>query len=170
MKDSKMKTLLQPSQRTLSFSLRKPTYAEAQQIVKGKVFTMNGYFRFRKSHPQYNLPANPNAYYKEWVSSYEFLGTPVKSGAEYCKEYWAKVKSGEIVHNGRGKTKSIAQNSAETSKTTFKATVKIKEANTEFEDKQAFINLAKKLGIYDQFKPAFRTLFTYDELLDLVKL
>lgn len=154
-----MKTLLQPTQRTLSFSLRKPSYAEAQQILKGNVFTMKEYYGFRKSHPQYNLPACPNAYYKEWVSSYEFLGTPVKSGADYCKEYWAKVRSGQIVHKGRSNAKV---------KTT--SSVKKAKPTTEFEDKQAFINLAKKLGVYDQFKPAFRTLFTYDELLDLVKM
>ena len=156
-KDNKMKTLLQPTQQTLSFSLRKPSYAEAQQILKGNVFTMKEYYSFRKSHPQYNLPACPNAYYKEWVSSYEFLGLPAKSHGEYLKDYWAKVKAGEIVHKGRSYAKV---------KTT--SAVKKAKPTTEFEDKQAFINLAKKLGIYEQFKPAFRTLFTYDELLDLV--
>ena len=118
---------------------------------------MKEYLSFRKSHPQYNLPACPNAYYKEWVSSYEFLGLPVKSHGEYLKDYWAKVKAGEIVHKGRSYAKV---------KTT--SAVKKAKPTTEFEDKQAFINLAKKLGIYEQFKPAFRTLFTYDELLDLV--
>ena len=118
---------------------------------------MTEYHNFRKSHPQYNLPASPNAYYKEWVSSYEFLGLPAKSHGEYLKDYWAKVKAGEIVHKGRSYAKV---------KTT--SAVKKAKPTTEFEDKQAFINLAKKLGIYEQFKPAFRTLFTYDELLDLV--
>ena len=170
MKENKMKTLLQSEQTTLSFSLRKPTYAEAQQIVKGNVFSTNGYIAFRKSHPHYNLPSNPWAYYKEWTTTYDFFGTPVKSGAEYCKEYWDKVRAGVIVHNRRGKSKTTTKQPIVTAKTTVKATARIVEPTTEFQDKQAFIKLAKKLGVYDQFKPAFRTLFSYEELLELVNL
>jgi hypothetical protein len=30
--------------------------------------------------------------------------------------------------------------------------------------------MAKALGVYEQIKPAFRTLFTFEELLDIVNL
>jgi hypothetical protein len=47
-------------------------------------------------------------------------------------------------------------------------TVTQSQPTTTLQDKQTFIALAKKLGVYEQFKPAFKTLFTYDELLDLM--
>ena len=161
MKENKMKTLLQPEQQKVTVSLysRRPTYNEAQQIVKGKVFSMADYKRFQENHPEYQLPANPESVYKkEWISTYAFLGTQPRSKSESMKLYWKDVKSGV-------RTRACKYKKAPKPVKEAPAIVKA-PVMTALEEKQLMISLFKKYGIYEQCKPAIRSLFTIDELLE----
>jgi hypothetical protein len=91
------------------------------------------------------------------------------------KKYWAEVNAGIRPRPVRYKTNKTSDTTKTTK--TIKSTVALKgtviqvvKSQTTLQDKQTFIALAKKLGVYDQVKPAFKTLFTYDELLELVNL
>ena len=156
----------QTSNYRLPFSIKRPSYEEAKAIVRGQVFTMAGYQAFRTNNPQFNLPSNPEMFYRNvgWKGSYEFLGTTKISLAVHSRQYWADVKAGKRVHTIKNKKSSpVTESKPATTKVTVKST-------TTLEDKQAFIALAKKLGDYDSIRPECKTLFKYEELLDLVNL
>ena len=159
-----MKTLLQPEQQkvTVSFYSRRPSYNEAQQIVKGKVFSMTDYKRFQENHSEYQLPANPDVVYKkDWISAYAFLGTQPRSKSEHMKMYWEDVKSGVRTRACKYKKAPKLAKSAIEAPAVVKA-----PTMTALEEKQLMIILFKKYGIYEQCKPAIRSLFTIDELLE----
>ena len=160
----------QTSNFRLPFSIKRPSYEEAKTIVRGQVFTLAGYQSFRRNNPQFNLPSNPDLFYKNdgWKGSYEFFGTTKISAAVYSKRYWADVHSGKRVHTPKYKAVNKPSQEKPVAEK-IKATVVYSNTTTTLEDKQTFIALAKKLGVYDQFKPAFKTLFTYEELLEMVK-
>jgi hypothetical protein len=148
-----------------SFYVVRPSYEEAKSILKGHASSQKQYHTFRANNPQFNLPANPHTYYKNkgWVDSYDFFGTVRKSAGCYLKAYWTDVKTGKRVHKPKKKSAPVT----ESKQTPIKVAVK---STTTLEDKQTFIALAKKLGVYDNFRPAFKTLFTYEELLDMINL
>ncbi len=148
-----------------SFYVVRPSYEEAKSILKGHASSQKQYHTFRANNPQFNLPANPHTYYKNkgWVDSYDFFGTVRKSAGCYLKAYWTDVKTGKRVHKPKKKSAPVTESKQAPIKVTVKST-------TTLEDKQTFIALAKKLGVYDSFRPAFKTLFTYEELLDMINL
>ena len=162
-----MQVLVKPteSKTRLPYSIQKPSYDEARAIIRGQVFSHAQYQTFRKNNPQYCLPSMPQYSYihKGWVNSYEFFGTTSSGKERFLNQFWADVKSGKRERPSRKKSKKASQVKESPVKPSYS------QAPT-LEDKQTFIALAKKLGVYDQVKPAFKTLFTYDELLDLVNL
>ena len=168
-KDTMMQVLEKPieSKTRLPFSIQRPSYDEAKAIIRGKVFSHTQYQTFRKNNPQFNLPSMPQYSYihKGWVNAYEFFGTTSSGNGKerFLNQFWADVRSGKREHPSRKKSTKASQVKERPVKASYS------QAPT-FEDKQTFIALAKKLGVYDQVKPAFKTLFTYDELLDLVNL
>lgn len=174
-----MQVLTQPEkqQTRVSFYIRRPTYAEAKSLISGHVRTQKQYVEFRTNNPDYNLPAAPGQYYKNtgWVSSCEFYGVPEKPSSLHMKQVWQEIRSGERKRNCPKKyktkqksTEAVQQPVLPTSPVV--AVIPVTTPTTSLDDKRTFIALAKKLGVYDQVKPAFKTLFTYDELLDLVNL
>ena len=167
-----MQVLTQPEkqQTRVSFYIRRPTYAEAKSLISGHVRTQKQYVEFRTNNPDYNLPAAPGQYYKNtgWVSSCEFYGVPEKPSSLHMKQVWQEIRSGERKRNCPKKYKTKPK--AESTVATQLIVADVMKSSPTLEDKQTFIALAKKLGVYDQVKPAFKTLFTYDELLDLVNL
>jgi len=167
-----MQTLVRPETRNTLPTVfhRKPTFEEAKMLITGRASTLNEYNQFRLNNPAYRLPCQPQvAYADKWTSSHEFFGKPKYSPTDAMTKYWAEVKAGT-----RPKPKSRkGKKNIKTTKSTvaLKGTViQVVKSQTTLEDKQTFIALAKKLGVYDQVKPAFKTLFTYDELLELVNL
>jgi ribosomal protein S1 len=157
----------QTSNYRLPFSIKRPTYEEAKAIVRGQVFKMTEYKVFRKNNPQFNLPSNPDMYYRTagWEGAYKFFGTTKISCAVHSRQYWSDVNSGKRTHTiKKRKTTPVTESKQAPTKVT------VKSSTTTLQDKQAFIALAKKLGVYDSFRPAFKTLFTYEELLDMVNL
>jgi hypothetical protein len=169
-KDTTMPQVLEKPQATsprLAYLIKKPTYDEAKTIIRGRVFSMNQYKLFRLNNPQFNLPCNPSVAWKNagWKTAYVFFGTTKDTSGRYFKEYWADVKSGKREHIRKPKAKKVVENI-----TSEQPLAVVQAEPTVFEQKQAFIALAKKLGVYENFKPAFRTLFTIDELLDLANL
>ena len=72
------------------------------------------------------------------------------------KKYWVDVNSG--VRTRKVRTKKTQAKKYKIS------------SNPTIQDKQMFLEMAKALGVYEQIKPAFRTLFTFEELLDIVNL
>ena len=170
-----MQTLVRPETRNTLPTVfhRKPNYEQAKALIAGKASSHTEYHRFRLNNPTYRLPSNPAKVYKsQWTSFHEFFGKPKYSPSDAMTKYWAEVKAGTRPRPVRYKTNKTS----DTTKTT-KSTVALKgsvvqvvKSQTTLEDKQTFIALAKKLGVYDQVKPAFKTLFTYDELLELVNL
>jgi hypothetical protein len=170
-KDTMMQVLEKPieSKTRLPFSIQRPSYVEAKEIIRGKVFSHTQYQTFRKNNPQFNLPSMPQYSYihKGWVNAYEFFGTTSSGKERFLKQFWADVKAGKRTHTPKYKAKAkIVIPIPDKPKSNVVNT----QSTTTFQDKQTFIALAKKLGVYDQVKPAFKTLFTYDELLDLVNL
>lgn len=168
-KDTTMPQVLEKPQATSprrSYN-KNPTYDEAKTIIRGRAFTMNQYKVFRSNNPEFNLPHNPSVVWKNtgWKGAYTFFGTTRDTSGRYFKQYWADVKAGKREHIRKPKTKKVVEN------ITPEQSVAVVQAEpTALEQKQAFIALAKKLGVYENFKPAFRTLFTIDELLDLANL
>jgi hypothetical protein len=167
-----MQTLVRPETRNTLPTVfhRRPTFEEAKMLITGRASTLNEYNQFRLNNPAYRLPCQPQvAYADKWTSSHEFFGKPKYSASDAMTKYWAEVKAGT-----RPKPKSRkGKKNIKTTKSTIalKGTViQVVKSQTTLEDKQTFIALAKKLGVYDQVKPAFKTLFTYDELLELVNL
>jgi hypothetical protein len=167
-----MQTLVKPETRNTLPTVfhRRPTFEEAKMLITGRAITLKEYNQFRLNNPAYRLPCQPQvAYADKWTSSHEFFGKPKYSASDAMKKYWAEVKAGT-----RPKPKSRkGKKNIKTTKSTIalKGTViQVVKSQTTLEDKQTFIALAKKLGVYDQVKPAFKTLFTYDELLELVNL
>ena len=167
-----MQTLVRPETRNTLPTVfhRRPTFEEAKMLITGRASTLNEYNQFRLNNPAYRLPCQPQvAYADKWTSSHEFFGKPKYSPSDAMTKYWAEVKAGT-----RPKPKSRkGKKNIKTTKSTIalKGTViQVVKSQTTLEDKQTFIALAKKLGVYDQVKPAFKTLFTYDELLELVNL
>jgi hypothetical protein len=167
-----MQTLVRPETRNTLPTVfhRRPTFEEAKMLITGRASTLNEYNQFRLNNPAYRLPCQPQvAYADKWTSSHEFFGKPKYSASDAMTKYWAEVKAGT-----RPKPKSRkGKKNIKTTKSTvaLKGTViQVVKSQTTLEDKQTFIALAKKLGVYDQVKPAFKTLFTYDELLELVNL
>ena len=148
-----------------SYYVVRPSYEEAKSILKGHASSQKQYHKFRLNNPQFNLPSNPHTYYKNkgWKDSYDFFGTVRKPAGYYLENYWADVNAGKRVHSFKKKPVAVTESKQAPTKVTVKS-------STTLEDKQAFIALAKKLGVYDTFRPAFKTLFTYEELLDLVSL
>jgi hypothetical protein len=167
-----MQTLVKPETRNTLPTVfhRRPTFEEAKMLITGRAITLKEYNQFRLNNPAYRLPCQPQvAYADKWTSSHEFFGKPKYSASDAMTKYWAEVKAGT-----RPKPKSRkGKKNIKTTKSTIalKGTViQVVKSQTTLEDKQTFIALAKKLGVYDQVKPAFKTLFTYDELLELVNL
>ena len=167
-----MQTLVRPETRNTLPTVfhRRPTFEEAKMLIAGRAKSNAEYQQFRLNNPQYHLPSNPaKVYESQWTSSHDFYGKPKYSASDAMKKYWAEVKAGT-----RPKPKSRkGKKNIKTTKSTvaLKGTViQVVKSQTTLEDKQTFIALAKKLGVYDQVKPAFKTLFTYDELLELVNL
>ena len=145
---------------------RKPTYEQAKALIAGKASSHKEYQRFRLNNPLYRLPSQPQySYARQWSGSHDFYGKPKHNASDAMTKYWAEVKAGlrpQPVRKTKSKTESTVA--------TQLIVEDVINSATTFEQKQTFIALAKKLGVYDQFKPAFKTLFTYDELLDLVNL
>jgi hypothetical protein len=167
-----MQTLVKPDTRNTLPTVfhRRPTFEEAKMLITGRAITLKEYNQFRLNNPAYRLPCQPQvAYADKWTSTHEFFGKPKYSASDAMTKYWAEVKAGT-----RPKPKSRkGKKNIKTTKSTIalKGTViQVVKSQTTLEDKQTFIALAKKLGVYDQVKPAFKTLFTYDELLELVNL
>jgi hypothetical protein len=174
-KDTTMPQVLEKPQATssrLSYLIKKPTYDEAKTIIRGRVFSMNQYKLFRLNNPQFNLPSNPDVAWKDsgWKGAYTFFGTTRDTSGRYFKEYWADVKAGKREYIRKPKTKKVVEDTASKQPVTQVKVALVEAEATVFEQKQAFISLAKKLGVYENFKPAFRTLFTIDELLELANL
>jgi hypothetical protein len=119
---------------------------------------MRHYNTFCQKNPQYFLPSNPSYTYKtEWVSVYDFLSTSPQNKSESMKNYWKEVALG--LHERKPYIRKP--------KATNQSTVKAKAPTmTALEEKQLMISLFKKYGIYEQCKPAIRSLFTIDELLE----
>ncbi|MFM1755880.1 MAG: hypothetical protein RL621_795 [Bacteroidota bacterium] len=139
------------------FATRRPTFAEAKVICRGRVTSYKEYDDFRKGYPQYNLPSQPRVYYKsDWTTIHDFLGTIPFNKSESMKKYWVDVNSG--VRTRKVRTKKTQAKKYKIS------------SNPTIQDKQMFLEMAKALGVYEQIKPAFRTLFTFEELLDIVNL
>lgn len=149
-----------------------PTYDEAKTIIRGRVFSMNQYELFRFNNPNFNLPKNPSVFWKDagWKGAYTFLGTTRDTSGRYLKKYWADVKAGKRQHIRKPKTKKVVEDTTTEQPVAQVEVALVAPVATVFEQKQAFIALAKKLGVYENFKPAFRTLFTFDELLELANL
>jgi len=167
-----MQTLVRPETRNTLPTVfhRTPTFEEAKMLITGRASTVKEYNQFRLNNPSYRLPSQPHVVYADkWTSTHEFLGKPKYSPSDAMKKYWAEVKAGT---RPKPKTRKGKKNIKTTKSTVaLKGTViQVVKSQTTFEDKQTFIALAKKLGVYDQVKPAFKTLFTYDELLELVNL
>jgi len=173
-----MQTLVRPETRNTLPTVfhRKPNYEQAKALIAGKASSHTEYHRFRLNNPTYRLPSNPAKVYKsQWTSSHDFYGKPKFNPSDAMKKYWAEVNAGIRPRPVRYKTNKPSDTTKATK--TTKSTVALKgtviqvvKSQTTLEDKQTFIALAKKLGVYDQVKPAFKTLFTYDELLELVNL
>jgi hypothetical protein len=174
-KDTTMPQVLEKPQATsprLSYIIKKPTYDEAKTIIRGRVFSMNQYKLFRLNNPQFNLPCNPSVAWKNtgWKSAYTFFGTTRDTSGRYFKEYWADVKAGKRQYIRKPKAKKVVEDTTPKQPIAKVEVAVVEPVVTVFEQKQAFIALAKKLGVYENFKPAFRTLFTIDELLELANL
>jgi hypothetical protein len=173
-KDTTMPQVLEKPQATSprrSYN-KNPTYDEAKTIIRGRAFTMNQYKVFRSNNPEFNLPHNPSVAWKNtgWKGAYTFFGTTRDTSGRYFKQYWADVKAGKRQYIRKPKTKKVVEDTTP-EQPVIQVKVALVEAEaTVFEQKQAFIALAKKLGVYENFIPAFRTLFTIDELLDLANL
>ena len=170
-----MQTLVRPETRNTLPTVfhRRPTFEEAKMLITGRASTLNEYNQFRLNNPAYRLPCQPQvAYADKWTSSHEFFGKPKYSPSDAMTKYWAEVKAGTRPRPVRYKTNKTSDTTKTTKSTVaLKGTViQVVKSQTTLEDKQTFIALAKKLGVYDQVKPAFKTLFTYDELLELVNL
>jgi len=170
-----MQTLVRPETRNTLPTVfhRKPNYEQAKALIAGKASSHTEYHRFRLNNPTYRLPSNPAKVYKsQWTSFHEFFGKPKYSPSDAMTKYWAEVKAGTRPRPVRYKTNKTSDTTKTTKSTVaLKGTViRVVKSQTTLEDKQTFIALAKKLGVYDQVKPAFKTLFTYDELLELVNL
>ena len=167
-----MQTLVRPETRNTLPTVfhRKPNYEQAKALIAGKASSHTEYHRFRLNNPAYRLPSNPAKVYKsQWTSFHEFFGKPKYSPSDAMTKYWAEVKAGTRPRPVRYKTSDTTKTTKST--VALKGTViRVVKSQTTLEDKQTFIALAKKLGVYDQVKPAFKTLFTYDELLELVNL
>ena len=161
----------QESNLRLPFSIEEPTLKEAKAIVRGRVFNMKQYEAFRKNNPQFNLPVFPRETYKNsgWAGGYDFLGTTKPNPSAFAKRYWADVKSGKRVHTDKMQA-SLERRKNRHSVEESSSKPVISSTSTTLQDKHAFIALAKKLGVYDSFRPAFKTLFTYEELLDMINL
>lgn len=155
-----MQTLLPKEQEKgiAVFSYGKPTYEQAKDLIKGQVRNMKEYAAFVYNHPSYQLPSNPRQYYKEaFVSNYDFFGTYPTTAKELAiKKYWDKVHSGEVTR--KPYTKKVKSDSP---------TVKIVEQPVE-DDRITLINIMRKYDILDLCREGVRTLFTYEELLDIV--
>jgi hypothetical protein len=154
-----------------------PSYEEAKALIAGHVSSHKSYKEFVKNYSHYKLPSNPNYYYKGkgWVSSSDYFGIPKRDASEQMNNYWREVKLGLRKRNCPAKYKTkksqILQSNQVNDTTVILAPVVVQEPDeVTYDDKQTFIKLVKKLGIYDEVKPAFRRIFTYEELLDLVKL
>lgn len=174
-KDTTMPQVLEKPQaisHRLSYIIKKPTYDEAKTIIRGRVFSMNQYKLFRSNNPQFNLPCNPSVAWKNagWKNAYTFFGTTRDTSGRYFKQYWADVKAGKRQYIRKPKAKKVVENTTSEQPVAQVNVAHVEPVVTVFEQKQAFIALAKKLGVYENFKPAFRTLFTFDELLELANL
>lgn len=164
-----MQTLVRPETRNTLPTVfhRKPTYEQAKALIAGKASSHKEYQKFRLNNPLYRLPSQPQySYARQWSGSHDFYGKPKHSSSDAMTKYWAEVKTGLRPRPVRYKTKPKAESTVATQL----IVADVMKSATTLEQKQTFIALAKKLGVYDQVKPAFKTLFTYDELLDLVNL
>ena len=160
-----MQTLLPKEQEAgvAVFSYEKPTYEQAKDLIKGQVRNMREYINFVRTHSFYQLPSNPRQYYKEaYVSNYDFFSTaPTTAKQLAIKKYWDKVHSGELTRKPyTKKVKSVEPD--------------VKVENTNIVEQPAqderilLIGLMRKLGILDLCKDGLKTLFTYEELYDMV--
>ena len=161
-----MQTLVRPETRNTLPTVfhRKPTYEQAKALIAGKASSHKEYQQFRANNPLYRLPSQPQySYSRQWTGSHDFYGKPKHSSSDAMTKYWAEVKAGLRPRPVRYKTKPKAEPSVAT-----QLIVKdvIKSATT-LEQKQTFIELAKELGVFDHCKPAFRVLFTQDELIEI---
>ena len=169
-----MQTLVKSETRNTlpSVSNHIPTYDEAKTIIRGRVFSMNQYKVFRLNNPKFNLPLNPSVSWKDagWKGAYTFFGTTRDISGRHFKKYWADVKAGKRQHIRKPKVNKVVEDTTPKQPVAQVEVALVEPVVTVFEQKQAFIALAKKLGVYENFKPAFRTLFTFDELLELANL
>ena len=149
------------------FSYEKPTYKQAKDLIKGQVRNMKEYTNFVHNHPFYQLPANPRQYYVEaYISNYDFFGTaPTTPRQIAIKKYWDKVHSGEVVRKPyQKKAKSVLPSDEVVS---IKAIEQPVEKPVE-DDRITLINIMRKYDILDLCKDGLKTLFTYEELYEMV--
>jgi hypothetical protein len=144
-------------------SFGRPTYEQAKDIIRGQVKNMDEYLAFRKKNPSYSLPSNPRSYYKDiYVSNFDFFGTiPTTPRHKAIQDHWNKVKSGEVVR--KPYTKKVKPTIVENEP----SIIKVAEQQVE-DDRILLVNIMRKYGILDLCKSGIRTLFTYDELLEIV--
>ena len=154
-----MQTLMKQEERdTTVISLTAPTFAQAKEIVKGRVFRMKDYQDFRKNYPHYNLPSSPRVYYKgEFISVYDFLGTqPATIREKAIAEHWEKVHKGEIERKPyQSKKKTVDE-------------TETVEQEQPVDDRIQLINLMRKYEILDLCADGLKSLFTYEELFKMV--
>ena len=157
-KDTTMQTFSkQVAPPAVVFTNRRPSYSEAKTLCRGRISTYKGYEEFRRDYPQYNLPSQPRIYYKtDWTSMYDFLGTSPTLTSQGVRKYWSDVKSGV-------RTRVVGKKQTKSQKYKISSTPTL-------EDKKMFIEMAKALGVSEQIKPAYKILFTWDELFDLATL
>jgi hypothetical protein len=160
-----MQTLLPQEQEKgiAVFSYEKPTYEQAKALIKGQVRTMKEYTAFVHNHSFYQLPANPRQYYKKaFVSNYDFFGTyPTTAKQLAIKKHWDKVHSGEVTR--KPYTKKVKSDAP----TVKVESTKIVEQPVE-DDRITLINIMRKYDILDLCKDGLKTLFTYEELYEMV--
>ena len=164
-RDIIMQTLLPKEQEKgiAVFSYEKPTYEQAKALIKGQVRTMKEYTAFVRNHSFYQLPANPRQYYaKAYVSNYDFFDTvPTTASQLAVKKYWDKVHSGEVIRKRYTKKDKSDAPSAKVEST------KVVEQPVE-DDRITLINIMRKYDILDLCKEGVKTLFTYEELYEMV--
>ena len=164
-----MQTLLPQEQEKgiAVISYGKPTYEQAKGLIKGQVRSMKEYTKFVHNHSFYQLPANPRQYYAgEYISNYDFFGTAPTSPSQIAvKKYWDKVHSGEVVRKPYTKKSKSALSSNEV--TTTEPVVQ-PVVQPVVDDRITLINIMRKYDILDLCKDGLKTLFTYEELYEMV--
>ena len=168
-----MQTLLPQEQEKgiAVISYGKPTYEQAKGLIKGQVRSMKEYTKFVHNHSFYQLPANPRQYYvEEYISNYDFFGTaPTTPSQIAVKKYWDKVHSGEVVRKPyTKKSKSVLPPNEVVSIKAIEQPVEEPVEKPVEDDRITLINIMRKYDILDLCKDGLKTLFTYEELYEMV--